>query len=163
MEEEKPLNERVIDLEKIAKSGKVKELRIPSKAKVRGAKLKKGWIGVLRISENGNIEPTKEQIKGSVFRCKDGTSTGTYHTTDGREVLFWKGRFPVIVQEDKKVNPKNFKFNEGDNQTYGQEKIIATMLKDAITLKKKGGGGIVIFLVVGVVLFIIGKFVFKLF
>lgn len=164
MEEKIPITERLEKLEDIAKTGKVKELRFPARAKVRGSKLKKGWIGVLRVGENGNCSGQKVQIKGSVFKEKDGTATGTYHATDGREVLFWDGKFPFIMQEDKKVNPKIFTFNEGVNETYGQEPIMATMWNERIKPKNAGSmKGLIIIGAIVVVGYVLGKYVFKWF
>ena len=158
-EETKSLTEQVKEMKEIINSGKIKKLRIPSKAKVGRGKLKKGWISIFRIGENGNITPTKVQIDGGVFDfLKKG---GSYHATTGREILFWKGK-PVIFQEDKKVNPKLFTFNDGDNQTYGQKNIIAAILRDTIKVKKTGANwGLLI--VIGIIIYVLGKYVFKFF
>lgn len=159
-EEPKPLRQEVDELKEIVYSGKVRKLKLPSKAKVKRGRLKKGWIGIMRVGENRNVSFEKIQIEGSCYRTKDGT----YHTTNGKEILFWNGKFPFLVQEDKKVNPKNFTFNEGENETYGQKKIIATILKDTIKVKKGGNMGvIVIIIVIAVIGYVLGKYVFKWF
>lgn len=132
-----------------------KLLKIPRKAKVRRGKIKKGWIGILRIDENNNISGEKVKIKGSVFDLK----SGTYHATEGSEILFWNGKFPVLVQETKKLNP--MKFNGGKNETYGQPYVMAKMLKDTIKTKGKGLGNIVIWIVVIIGGFLLAKYLFK--
>ena len=102
--EQMPLKEKVDILFEAANKGKLKNMKIPRKAKVRKGKIKKGWIGILKIDENGHISGEKQKIEDSTFQLKDGT----YHSTDGREILFWEGKFPVIVQETKRTNPVRF-------------------------------------------------------
>jgi hypothetical protein len=162
MSEEIPLKEKVDNLYKAlnlentqdAKNLKVKVLKMPKKSKVRKAKIKKGWVGVIKISENGNISGEKVKVEDSAFKLKDGT----YHATNGQEILMWEGKFPVIVQETKKLNP--VRFNQGENETYGQKYVLATMLKDAIKVKGKGGG-FIIWIIVAAALFFGAKYIFK--
>lgn len=108
--------------------------KIPRKMKVSKRRAKKGFIGVQYIHENGNTSFERCKISDSTFKTKDGL----LHTTDGRELLLWDGKFPYVVQEAKSNNPKNFTFNEGENETYGQSYIRAKMLQEAV--KPKGGG-----------------------
>ncbi len=136
---------------------KSKKMRLPNKAKVRRSKIKKGWTGVLRVDENGNMSGEKQRVEGSAFKTTDES----YHATDGHEILFWNGKFPIIIQETKTKNPKLF--NEGENETYGQKYIMALMLKDTIKDKKKGGKGILIWIAIAAVIYIVGKYVLKLF
>jgi hypothetical protein len=152
---------KISDALELNKDTKSKKVRY-SKMKVRRGKLKKGWMGVMRVGENGNASLTKTRIDGSAFDFfKKG---GNYHSTDGREILYMDGKYPFIVQEDKKKNPKLFKFNEGKNEVYGQKNIIASILRDTIKVKGKGGGkGLLIVGVVIVIGYVLGKYVFKLF
>jgi hypothetical protein len=160
---EVPLKEKIDtifnQLEKENTSGikifRRKKMKLLRKSKVRRMRRKKGWIGILRIDENGNISGEKQKIEDSTLKLKDGT----YHSTDGSEVLFWEGKFPVLVQETRKKNP--VRFNSGENQTYGQKYIIAKMLKDTIKVKPKLGGGIIIWIVVAIALFFGAKYIFK--
>lgn len=124
---------------------KRKQIKLMRKARAKKRKIKKGWVGVLKIDENGNISGERQKIEGSTLTLKDGT----YHATNGSEVLFWDGKYPVLVQETKSRNP--IKFNGGDNQTYGQKYIMARMLKDAILMKKKGGNLIVVIIVIAII------------
>ena len=163
-EEPKTLTERMSAMEELFKDPKkVKPLKLPRKARVKRNKRKKGWIGIVRVMENGNMTGTKVRIDGSTFDFFK--QNGHYHMTDGREIGWWEGKHPVIFQEDKKVNPKLFKFNEGKNETYGQKKIIASILKDTITKTKKGGGigWIAVLAVIGIVIWILGTYVFHWF
>jgi len=107
--------------------------------------LKKGWIGILKIEENGNISGEKAKIIGGAFK----DNNGFYHATDSREVLFWNGKFPVMIQKSWKKNPSNLRLQEGEsNETYGQKPIMAKMLGDTIKLKKKTGSLLIWVLVI---------------
>lgn len=158
---QKPIAERLNEIEERLNSGKVKTKKLRMrKMKVRKARLKKGWIGVLRIGENRNATPEKCQIEDSTYKTKDGT----VHTLDGNEILFLNGRTktPFIIQPEIKINPINF--ITGANETRGQRMIQARILKDTIKVKNKGGGkGFIIIIVIAVIGFILGKFVFKWF
>jgi hypothetical protein len=163
VQEQKPLRQEVDEIKALINSGKSKKLKIPSKAKVKKGKLKKNWMGIIKIEENGNVSGTKVQIEGGAFNLGRNVNTANYHASDGRERVFWNGKFPVLIQPTWKINPINFREN-ASNETYGQPYIQAKMLKDAIKIKGKGGGkGIIIVLVVLVVGYILGKYVFKWF
>lgn len=162
MEEDKiPLNARLDRMEQLLSQNfaeKPKKIKIPMKARVRRGKIKQGWIGILRVDENGNISGEKQKIEDTTIRLKDGT----YHTTDGREILFWNGKFPIIIQPTWKLNPIKLRKEEGENnQTYGQKYIMARMLKDAIILKKKAGNIIIWIAIIAAALFGINYFMGK--
>jgi hypothetical protein len=132
---------------------KKRELKLPRKAKVKKRKAKKGWVGIIKIDENNNISGEKVQLRDATYKTRDGI----IHATDGKEMLMWNGKFPVFIQEAKKNNPKLFKFNEGENQNYGQPYIRAKMLQEAIKPKKAGMSIIIWLLAAGVVIFLISK------
>ena len=132
---------------------KRKELRIPRKAKVKGRKAKKGWVGILRVSENGVISGEKVLLEDSSYVMADKL----VHATEGKEKLMWEGKFPVYIQEAKKNNPKLVSWNEGDNETYGQPYIRAKMLQEAIKPKSGGVKIILILLAVGAGIFLVSK------
>jgi len=141
MDEEKPLLERMKELENQVVEPKIKKLRLPRKAKVKKRRLKKGWIGIIKVDENGNFSGEKQRIEGSSYKTKDGT----YHAMDGSEVGFWMGKFPVIVQQSWKLNPMKLKKDEKEaNEVYGQKYVMARMLSDTIKVKKGGGKAIII-------------------
>ncbi len=133
-----------------------KPIKIPRKAKVKKRKLKKGFIGILRIDENGCISGEKQKIEGGAFR--DGS--GKYHASDSREILFWEGKFPILIQQTWKKNPLQLNKDAGEkNETYGQYYIMAMMLGHAINLKKKAGG-LILWIILGIaVLFGINYFI----
>jgi len=135
---------------------KRKPLKLPKRAKVKPRKAKKGWIGIAYVNENNIISGEKVLLRDAAFKTRDEL----IHATDGSEILWWDGKFPVIIQESKKVNPKKFSFNDGKNGTYGQRYIRAKMLLEQV--KKKGGDMSILIwvLVIGVVGFLIYKFAF---
>lgn len=149
---EKNLIEKVNEANEIVekiKSGeiKVKGLKIPRKAKVGRNKIKKGWIGIIKIEENGNTSGEKQKVIDSTIRLKDGT----YHATDGREKVLWNGKFPVIFQPTWRLNPINLRRKENElNETYGQKYVMARMMKDAIKVKGKGMSGLIWLVILGV-------------
>lgn len=144
---------------------KNKILKIPRRAKVSKGKLRKGWIGVIKIDENGNLSGTKTQIEGSAFNLGGNLNNANYHATDGREILFWEGKFPVLIQPTWKLNPiKIRKEPEEKNETYGQPYQQAKLLKDVIKIKKSGNMNVILVIgVIGVIVFVLGKYVFKWF
>ena len=157
LEEESPkepsMKEKVDVIYDALKDAKKKKIKIPRKAKVRRGKLKKGFIGVIYIDENGNIKGEKVKVEGGCFR---DTKAIRYHAIDGSEVLFWEGKFPVVIQPTWKKNPLNVRKiltrrvkKDGEeefiyNETHGQKYIMARMLADVIKIKKKGGLSIAI-------------------
>ena len=138
-EDSKPLREKVDEMYDAWKDKKKKKIKIPRKAKVGRAKIKKGYIGVLRIDENGNISGYRTKIEGSCYN----SSKHTYHATDGSEILKWEGKYPVLIQPTWKKNPLLISKEAGAiNETYGQKYIKAKMLGDVIKVKKNSGFGI---------------------
>ena len=118
--------------ESFTKKGK---LKIPRGAKVRKGKAKKGWIGIIKVDENGNLSGQKQKLDDSTIRLKDKT----YHTINGDEIGMWEGKFPVVIQPVWKKNPIALKRANGEpNETHGQKYIMARMLGD--TIKVKAGG-----------------------
>jgi len=139
--EEKPILEQLKELRGEIEPVKTKKLKLPRKARVKKRKLKKGWIGIIKIDENGNMSGEKQKIEGSTFVLKDGLT----HAINGSEIGFWMGKFPVIIQPTWRVNPlKIKKLDIDENQTYGQPYIKARMLADTIKVKKGGGKAIII-------------------
>lgn len=134
------------------KKVKIKKIKVPRKAKVKKGKLRKGWVGVIRIDENMSMRGERQKVEGSIFKTRDGT----YHATNGSEVVFWQGKYPVVFQPTWKNNPLNF--TKDDNETYGQKYIMTRMLKDATLGKKNIGGNWLLWvLLAGVAIFVINK------
>lgn len=145
LEKLKELEQFKEDVESGKKKKRKKKLKIPRKAKVRRGKLKKGYIGVLKIDENKNLSGEKVKIEGSAFQTKDEL----YHATDGSELFFWEGKYPILIQPTWSNNPMGINPKNEKNETYGQPYIKAKMHHDAIKDKKKKGGNIIIWIIVG--------------
>lgn len=133
-----------------ASKTKTKKLKIPRKAKVRKGKLKKGWIGIIKIDENGNISGEKQKVEDSTIRLKDKT----YHAINGEEVGMWEGKFPVILIQTWRKNPMPIKRSDNKNETYGQKYIMARMLGDTIKVKAGGNMGLLYIVGIGIALYV---------
>lgn len=143
--EEISIAERLAKLEgSVQEDVKTKRLKLFRKAKANKRRIKKGWVGILRVDENGNMAGERQKVEDMTVRLKDGT----YHATDGREVLFWEGKFPVIIQPTWKINPIQLRKDKEVNEVYGQKYIMARMLRDAIIMKNKGSMSIIIWVLV---------------
>lgn len=149
------LVEKVDLLMDAVQSGKVKKLKLMRKARASARNIRKGYIGVLKVEENGNISGELQKAEDFSFKLK----SGTYHASDGSEVLMWEGKYPIIIQPTWKINPVLIRNDKEKNETYGQKYVMAKMLKDTIVAKKGGFGNIIIWLlVIGAVIFGITKF-----
>lgn len=131
-----------------SKKPKKKEMRMPGKGKVSKSKVKKGFISIARIDDNRNVTFEKKKVEEGTYRL----TTGDYHTTNEKDIFFYKGK-PFIFQATKKLNPYNPL--TGDNETYGQKMVMARMIGDTIKTKAKGGSllvgiGIIIAVVVAI-------------
>lgn len=114
-----------------------KKMRIIRKAKVSRSKRKKGWIGIVKIEENGNMSGEKVKIEDFTYKLKKGN----YHATNGQEKVWWNGKHPVLFQPTWRLNPLYLgKEIDDKNETYGQKYVMATMKKDLIKVKPKAGG-----------------------
>lgn len=146
--------EKVETKKKKRKLFKIPKRGVPSKSKV-----KKGYMIVVRIDDNKNIDFEKQPLEDSTFRLKDKT----YHSLTKEEDIFFYKQKPLIFQAVKKREPYNPELTDenplkGANETYGQKYIMARMLKDAIKIKKSLGGW-----VIWIVLAIVGFFVVQYF
>ena len=137
-EEQKSMKEKVDMIFNQIYQEKKKKIKLPRKTKIKKRKIKKGWIGILRIDENGNICGEKQKIIDSAIKLKGGT----YHASDGREILFLEGKYPVILQPTWKSNPLQIRSQNERNETYGQKYIMARMLGDTIKVKAQGAKAI---------------------
>jgi len=134
-----------------------KKLRIQRKAKTSKARRKKSWCGILFVNENRTIQGQKVLLEGGTYKTKDGN----YHVTNGTELIFWEGKFPILWQRYDKLNPTNLFPTDGEkNEIYGQDSVMLRMKRDIIKEKKKGGG--MSLLVIGAIV-VAGYFLIKTF
>ena len=160
-DELKDLVKKFEELENQEKKKK-KKFRLPFKAKISNRKMREGYVTVLIIRDNRNIDFVKEPIIDSTFKLND-----TIHALEDKNVFFYKSK-PFIIQPKKKLtqyNPKEVEVIQNDkdpldcpNQTYGQKYVMARMESDKLTLKKQIGWGMSIG-----VLVIVGIIVYSLF
>ena len=136
---------------------KIKQMKLPRKGKVSKRKIRKGWVGILKVFPNKAGEFEKQKVVDNVIQLKEGT----YHAIDGSEVIMIKGKFPLVIQRVDKINPIKV-HDDTPNETYGQKYIMAKMLKDVIVQKSKGGSIIIWILIIGALIFG-GKFVMDYF
>lgn len=156
--EEISLKDKIENLGRIKKEAeekKKKKFKIPMRGRPSKRKLKKGYMVVMRIDDNGNCDFEKQQIEDSTYRLKGGD----YHTSEKKDMLFYKGKMPLVIQPVKKLNPYNPLF--GKNETYGQPYVMARMLKDSIKVKKNQGNLILWLVIGGAILFAINYFLGK--
>lgn len=127
------------------KNKKTKKLKLPRKAKVSKSRAKKGWVGIMFVNENRNLSGQKAKLEGGTFKTKDDL----YHVTDGKEIIFWEGKHPVVFQRHDKLNPTNLFPQPGDvNEIYGQDLVYLRMKKDNVQNKPKGKISIVMWMVI---------------
>lgn len=166
MPKEKGINEKLDEInkklgEEDKKKDKKKIFKLPSKAKIRNAHLKKGYVTIEAIGENKEIFFIKEPIVDGTIKIGD-----TFHAVDSFDVFTYKGK-PFIHQPKTKINPWNPLSNyleeqrefEGKklnkNEIYGQKYIMSRMKNDMVSAKKPIGAWIWIVLVViaGIVIY----------
>jgi len=124
---------------------KPKKFKLPWSAKVGNSKLKRGYVTIQVIEENGSLSFRKEPIVDGTIKLKD-----SYHAIADMDILYYKGK-PFIIQAKNKLNPYNPL--RGEHETYGQKYVMARMEKDRIIGKKKLGLGVGIgALVIGAVI-----------
>ena len=136
------------------KGKKRKKFRIPWKARVGKAKLKKGYVTVEFINENKAINFEKKQIIGGTIEID-----GSIYAIDNFDIYSYKGK-PFIHQPRTKLNPwhplreylneeRTYDGKKLDkNEIFGQKYIMAKMKSDLITTKRKIGWGVSIFALV---------------
>ena len=139
------LKELVSDTSRKKKGKKIKSFRLPLKAKVNNAKLKKGYVTVVKMEDNFGVDFIREPIVDGTIKLDD-----TFHAVEEYDIFNYKGK-PLIFQPKSKLNPYNPL--KGKHETYGQKYIMARMEGDKITNKKKLGIGISIgALIIGAVI-----------
>lgn len=150
--EEKNLVEKVDELSKVLNPSNKKErrksLRIIRKAKASKSRRKKGYIGIIKITENGNLSGERVKISDFTYKLKKGN----YHVSNGEEKLWWNGKYPVLFQQTWKLNPINLRIKEGEkNETYGQKYVQARMIADTIKMKSKTGNLLIWVLIIAAI------------
>jgi hypothetical protein len=148
--EELSLKEKIDFLlqEKAKDKYKTKKFRLPWGTKVTKGLMKKGYITVVTMHDNKNINFSKHKIVGGTVKL-DGDPI-SIHALDTEQMFFYKGR-PFIFQPKSKLNP--WDPLSGENETYGQKYVMARMEGDKLSVKKSFGkiGWIVVLVIVGII------------
>jgi len=142
------INEKLNNIEKILSEPKKKmKFRLPSKAKVSNMKMKQGYATIMVVKENKNVDFVKERIIDGTIKLED-----TFHAIAPKDILFYKGK-PLMIQYKSKLNPYN-PIDE-KHETYGQKWVMAKMMGDKLSLKKKMGWGLSIglIIIIGIVIY----------
>lgn len=128
-ENHQTLKERVESLEGKGRKGKGKKFLVPFNARVGKKNMKDGYVSVVMIEDNHNIDFRKEKITDGVIQLDD-----TFHAIDSNDIFFYKGK-PFIFQPKRKQNPYNPL--DGEHETYGDAYILAKMEEGKIAGKKR--------------------------
>lgn len=110
------------DIKEKEEKKKAKKWRLPFKAKVNKKKAQANWIGIIKINENGGLEPTKQQIKEQTVIVDDvprlATPNYIFRWYQGRK------QFPVMFLPTWSVKPlekKDFPLDIEEHQKKSME------------------------------------------
>ncbi len=117
------------------KKYKDKKFRMPMKAKVGKEKMTKGFITVMTIKENKNVDFVKTRVIGGTIKLEDKEPL-SIHSLNQEDIFLYKNK-PFIIQPKANLNPWNPVKTK--NETYGQALVMARMEGDKITTKKSFG------------------------
>jgi hypothetical protein len=137
---------------------KIKDFKLPSKAKLSKSKVKKNWITICKVNENGGVDFIRDKIDNQTIIVD-----GVPRLCTGEDVLNYKGK-PMIILPSWSVKPFsptdsfNQSLDDGSN-TKGYALLLARMKAGAIDLKKKMNMFLIIGLVAlaGIVLYVVLK------
>lgn len=135
------LQDRIAYLESQINETKEKKFKLPWRAKIGNRKAQKGWVGVIKINENGVITPSKQQIQNQCIMIDDVPRLAT-----GEHVLKWKigmKTYPVIIQPSWSVEPLTVKSMFKESTENGTNKVglrilLEGMKSNLLENKKKG-------------------------
>ncbi len=142
----KTLKERLEFLEVKSGNGKKKKFSIPFRARIGKKNIRDGYVTVVVIEDNYNIDFRKERIVDGTINLED-----TFHAINPEDIFFYKGK-PFIFQPKRKQNPYNPLAQ--NHETYGHKYILARMEGDKIVGKKRAMGwgmGIVGLVILGII------------
>lgn len=134
-----------------------KKFRLPFKAKVGKARLKKGYVTTCIVGPNKAVTFAKYPINDNTLKID-----GVYHEATAEHILNYKNKPFIIIPSwnEKPFSPSNnFKeASDGKTLTMGQRYILNAFETDAIKPKGKFGGAMIIWILLGIAA---GYFVLK--
>ena len=145
--------------DELFKAKEIKKFRLPSKAKINRGKIRKNWVTVQYITENGQTDFFKAQIV-------DGTITidGIPRIATADFIMDYKGK-PMILIPAWSLRPYSpvesyEKCVEDKLTTTGRKLVIAKMKHDAIA-PKKANMGMIVWVILGIAIIAGGYYLFK--
>lgn len=130
---------------------KSKRFKIPFKGKIGKAKVKKGWVTVMKINDNTNVSFTKLKIDEQTI-MEDGIPR--IATPD--EVLTYKGK-PMIILPSWSTKPfsatENYEKTVKDEYTAAGHRLLLNRMKsEVIKPKRSFSGAVVFFIIIAVII-----------
>lgn len=150
----KAMEKHIEEVKELLGSSNKKKFRLRTKGLLGKSKLKKGYVIVVTLNENGSVSFNKEPIVDSTIKIED-----TFHVVNKENLLSYRNKPLVILNKTKlqAFNPTDKEINE----TMGQKYILARMQNEAIKPKKgigaMGGWILIILTVIGVLYYFFGK------
>jgi hypothetical protein len=142
------------------KKEKPKKLKLPWKARIGNGKAKKGYVLVLKINENGIIDPEKIKISEQTIDVD-----GLPRLATSEYVLKWKigmKTYPVIIQPTWTMEPFSCKQSLKESMQNGTNingwRIIYNKMKSSIVEVKKKSFPMWIAWVVGLIVIVGGGY-----
>ena len=162
-DEEKSIRELITEIkgnqEELKKKKEIKPWRLPWKARVGKAKLKKNWVGVLELNENKSLNPYKVKIDEGIIE----NANGVPHIATAEYIWYWKKK-PVIIVPNWSTEPVSGKALMDKAVREQTLSVGRKLLKNHLergqleTPKKKFGAAPIIIILV---LAAIGYFIYK--
>jgi hypothetical protein len=163
MEEQKPLKDRISEMEKtieeLSTKSSNKKFKLPFRAKLSKVAIKKNFITILLIHENGNLQFLKTPIVNGTIDIEGVPRIATADYT-----TFYKGK-PFMILPAWSLKP----FSPADNYedtvqkdltTAGRRLILERMKLDAIKPKKMGFG-IIGWVILGIAVVGVGYYLIR--
>lgn len=139
MTEEKGMLEYIKEIQKALQEKKVKEQKIPWRARLGRRRIRQGWASVLYIKNNKSVDFLKAPIEDNTIKIGDLT-----HEATPDDILIYKGKPMLIIPEwrEKPIRPWRAKedYEEADEQdglTTTQRHIISKLEQGTLSAKKK--------------------------
>jgi hypothetical protein len=136
------INENLEEIKELLKENKEekkeKKWKLPFKAKVSPARAKQGYVGVLKINENGYITPSKEKIEEQTIMVDGVPRLAT------ADYILHLNKNPLIILPSWSVEPispsKSFEVSMNNGTNIKGYKLLMNKMKLATVEGKKQVG-----------------------
>jgi hypothetical protein len=150
--------DRIIDkLSEKEKKGFLKRLfkgsKSPIPVKIDENKMKKGWVIVILLRTNGNLDIQKLPISEGMIRLKDNE---TYHMAEADYIWRYK-KYPVLILPEFSVEPLKAinlaeEVRKEGKGVDAQRFIIKAIEMSQIEKKKMGGSKVILWIIAAIVI-----------